>query len=260
MAATVRKVDLRNVKEGGNFRPTRKPEGDYVSKIIKVDDHIKEGKTPGWVFTVKIKGDERSAYPIYASPDEKQVWKLAKLFTACGVKLPKSIVKLDPNKLVGKMVGVYLEDDEYEGKLKSSIGDFMLASEVVPPEDQDDQDGDELEPDDEIDTGDEDDEDDDEEVIPEPVKRKAKKAPEPEPEDDDDEDEDDEEEPPPPPVKKRKKKTTPPPPPVEEDDDDEDDDEDEPEPTPPPKKRVKKKAKPAPVADDEDDDLDLDEL
>jgi hypothetical protein len=257
MAATPRKVDLRNVKEGNSFRTKRKPEGDYVAKIMKVEDHVKEGKTPGWVFTVKIKGDEASSYPIYANPDEKQVWKLAKLFTAAGVKLPKKIVKIDPNKLVGKMVGVFLEDDEYNGKPKSSISDFMLVSEVVPPADQDDQetDDEDLE-DEEIDTGDEDDDDDEEEVIPEPVKRKSKKAPEPEPEDDDDEDEDDEEEDDKPPVKKRKAKPAPPP---VEDEDDEDDDEEEPEPTPPPKKRAKKKAKPTPV-DDEDDDLDLDEL
>ncbi len=39
MAATKRTVDFSNVKEVGDFNPRRMPAGDYLARIVKVDDH-----------------------------------------------------------------------------------------------------------------------------------------------------------------------------------------------------------------------------
>lgn len=237
MAATKRRADFTNVKEGGAFRPRHKPEGDYAAKCVAVDDHeFKNDATKeGWVFTFKVKGDERSTYPVYCSTSEKEVWKLRKMFMAAGMNVPKKMVMVDPNKLVGKDMGITLEDDEYEGRLKSVIADWMPLDDLV-------------------DAGD-DDEDEDEDVEETPPPRRRKRAPEPVEEDDD---EDDEEEAPPPrrrPAKKTAARRRAPEP-----EDDDDDDEDE---APPPRKRAAKKTTrrraPAP-ADEDDDDLDLEEI
>jgi hypothetical protein len=219
MAATARAVDLTNVKEGGTFRPRRKPEGDYRAKIVKADDHIKEGKLPGWVLTVMVEGDARSTYAYYLNPDPKQAWKIGGICRAAGLNVKNVRIKFDPNKLVGKGIGIALEDDEYEGRLKSSIADVFPMSEVGGNADE--------EPDveDEV-IDDEPEEEEEPEPTPPPRKRVAKKvAPAPEPEEDDEEDE--EEEAPAPPPRKRRvaKKATPPP--VEEDEDDEELDLDE---------------------------------
>jgi hypothetical protein len=235
MAATARVVDLTGVSEGGGFRPRRKPSGDYRAKFVKADDHIKEGKTPGWVMTVQIEGDARSTYPVYLNPDKNQAWKIYQACRAAGLNAKQARVKFDPNRLVGKDIGVFLEDDEYEGRLKSTIGEMFPVSEVGGRADED------------IDT-------DDEDVV------------------EDDEVEDDEEEPEPEPVKPAPRKRTarkPPPEPEPEDDEEEDDDEDEEEPPPPPRKRATKKTAPAPAPkrrrapapepeDDEEEDLDVD--
>jgi hypothetical protein len=219
MAATARAVDLTNVKEGGTFRPRRKPEGDYRAKIVKADDHIKEGKLPGWVLTVMVEGDARSTYAYYLNPDPKQAWKIGGICRAAGLNVKNVRIKFDPNKLVGKGIGIALEDDEYEGRLKSSIADVFPMSEVGGNADE--------EPDveDEV-IDDEPEEEEEPEPTPPPRKRVAKKvAPAPEPEEDDEEEE--EEEAPAPPPRKRRvaKKATPPP--VEEDEDDEELDLDE---------------------------------
>jgi hypothetical protein len=218
MAATARAVDLTNVKEGGTFRPRRKPEGDYRAKIVKADDHIKEGKLPGWVLTVMVEGDARSTYAYYLNPDPKQAWKIGGICRAAGLNVKNVRIKFDPNKLVGKGIGIALEDDEYEGRLKSSIADVFPMSEVGGNADE--------EPDveDEV-IDDEPEEEEEPEPTPPPRKRVAKKvAPAPEPEEDDEEEE--EEEPAPPPRKRRvAKKATPPP--VEEDEDEEELDLDE---------------------------------
>lgn len=242
MGATARTLDFTGVKEGGDFRPRRRPEGDYYAHIVEVKDHESKQGNDTWLFTIKIDGDSRASYPYYVGTDENQLWKVRAIFVGAGVQVPSKRVKADPNKLVGKAIGVALEDDEYEGRVKSTIGA------VFPIDDLDDAMNEQgsgksakkatasrrpAEPDDEDDI-----EDEDEDDAPPPPKKpakKAKRAPEPEPEDDEDEesdeDEDDEEEPPPP--KRTAKK-------------------------PPAKKATRRKA--PPPEDDEDDELDLDEL
>lgn len=259
MAATARAVDLTNVKEGGNFRPRRKPEGDYVAKIVKADDHQPNDKSKplGWVLTIQIEGDARSTYPYYLSPEEKQAWKVRGVCVAAGLNVKSARIRFDPNKLVGKTIGVALEDDEYEGRLKSVIADVFTKDEVGPNADEDAPADEEYDDADEVEVPDD---DEPEEEAPAPIrKRRAKPAPEPEPEDDE-EDED-----PPAPTRRVRRKPEPEP-------EDDDEEEDEPEPTPAPRRRAvtpAKKAAPrkraaAPVVEDDDeddlDDLDTDDL
>lgn len=208
MAATKRKINFQNVKDGSNFSPRHVEEGDYVMKVVKVDDHKSKEGNDQWLFTMKRKGDERATYPYYCGVDEKQAWKIRKLFIACGLSVPKKLVMVDPNKVVGREFGAFLEDDEYEGRMRSRIADTFPKEDVTeadedeapakkkksksapePEEDEDedvdlDEDDDDEADDDEDTDADEDDEDSDdddeeeEEPEPEPVKKKAaKKAP-----------------------------------------------------------------------------------
>jgi hypothetical protein len=120
--ATKRVVDFTKVKEQGNFNPRHKPAGDYRMKITKVDDHTSKSGNDNWVFTIVPTTDQRATYPYYVSADPEQAWKIRNLLLAAGVSVPKKKVAVDPNKLlVGKEIGVTLEDDEYEGRMKSSI-------------------------------------------------------------------------------------------------------------------------------------------
>jgi hypothetical protein len=249
VAAKTKTLDFSGVEDrAGNFRPRRKPEGDYYAVITDVSDHTSKEGNDGWVFTVKVNGDSRATYPYYCNFDKEQLWKSRGLCIAAGLKVPSSKVKMDPNKLVGRGIGIALEDDEYEGRMKSVI------AAVFPKDDISDarNDGDaksskakaksrQAEEDD-----DEDDDEDEEEETP---KRKGKKSRKPEPDDDEDEDEDEES---PAKSKKGKSKSK-----KSRDDDDEDEDDDEP---PAKKSKSKKKGKKARDEDDDDDELDIDDL
>lgn len=213
MPATKRAMDFTNVKDSGRFAPRHRPAGDYLMKIIAVDDHTSGKGNEGWVFTCVVAKEARNArpatYPIYCNAEEDQAWKVRKLFVACGKPVPKKRVMVDPNKLLNQEFGAALDDDEYEGRMKSTIVD-MFPAEDMEENASDDDDGYE-----------EDIEEDEEEA---PRKTAAKKttrrrAPEPE-------DEEDEEEPAPRrrAAKKAPAKTTRRPP-VDEDDDDDDVDE-----------------------------------
>lgn len=196
--ATTAVIDFTNVKEGSGFNKKRMPAGDYLARISRVEDSpSKKDGEPQWLFTITLENHKSVAYPYYCKLVENQLWKLRNLIQAAGIAVPKKKIKLDPEKLVGKLIGITLEDDEYEGKEQSVIEAIFEASEVA-------------------DSGlpsapDVDDDDEDEDEAPAPRK---KAAPAPEPEDDDEDDEDDE---PAPAPKKAAKKAAP----VEDDDLDE---------------------------------------
>lgn len=179
MGATKQAVDFTNVKEGGNFSKRRMPMGDYLAKITKVEDaqnKDKNDKTPMWLFTFQLVKMKSATYPYYCKLQENQLWKVRNMLVAAGITVPKRRVAVDPNKLVGKLVAISLDDAEYESKEQSEIvavfspndleGDSGVDSELDTDDDVDEPDEEEVEAEEE------------EEEAPAP---KKKKAPEPEP-------------------------------------------------------------------------------
>ena len=138
-------VDFTNVKEGGNFNKKHYPGGDYKGKVLKVVDAVKKDdkKVKMWLFTIEVKSGK---YPYYITPGaENQAWKVRNLFVAAGIAVPKKRVQVDPNKVVGKFIGVTLEDEEYEGKMQSVVASVFPTSELdgdTPDDDEDEPDED----------------------------------------------------------------------------------------------------------------------
>lgn len=144
MAATPKTVDMSQVKEKGAFSTKHLPEGDYPAKVTKCEDHTSKTGNDNWLYTIVIASGpgKGASYPYYCGQDPDQLWKVRNLFVAAGKNVPKKKLKLDPNAVVGRAVGVTLEDDEYNGKPKSSISGFLPIGEVgdAPAGDADDDD------------------------------------------------------------------------------------------------------------------------
>lgn len=199
MAATRRKVDLTNVKERSNINPARQAEGDYLARIESVDDHQKTGddgvKKDMWVFVISTPEDNtRARYAYYCGFEPNVLFKIKNLWMSAGVKVGNKVANLDPNKLVGKEIGIYLKDDEYEGKVKSVI-DMVFPVDELSEDQQSSrrvEDDDEEEEVEELDLGDDEDEESEDDFEDEPLEDDDE-----EPEEDE-EDEEPEEEPEPP--------------------------------------------------------------
>jgi hypothetical protein len=228
----------------------RPSEGQHVVKIVSADMKQSQGGNDMIVVTYEVtKGSDKGARCIENYPlAENALWKLKGLLQAIGMKCDGK-VRLDLDKLIGKVCIITVSDEEYEGKIRSRVQECKKLAAVADEED-DDEDQDEEDDSD-------DDEDDEEEEAPKkkPTKKASaktatkKKAPMNPPEDEDEDDDDD-----------------------DWDDEDEDDDEEE---EPAPKKKPVKKAAPAKKTpakkapakkkpepeddDDEDDDDDWDE-
>lgn len=132
MGASAKAVDFSGVKDRGNFNPKHVAEGDYAATIVKVEDA--ESKKDGsfqYIFTIKLEKFSQAAYPYYCKLQENQLWKLRNIAVAAGLNVPKKRTKFDPNKVVGKKIGVTMADDEYEGKMKSVIDAVFPMSELM---------------------------------------------------------------------------------------------------------------------------------
>lgn len=230
----------------------RPSEGQHVVKIVSADMKQSQGGNDMIVVTYEVtKGSDKGARCIENYPlAENALWKLKGLLQAIGMKCDGK-VRLDLDKLIGKVCIITVSDEEYEGKIRSRVQECKKLAAVADEEDDEDQD--------EEDDSDDDEDDEEEEEEEAPKKKPTKKAP----------------------AKKAPKKKAPMNPPEDEDEDDDDDDwddedeDDDEEEEPAPKKKPVKKAAPAKKTpakkapakkkpepeddDDEDDDDDWDE-
>lgn len=114
------KADFSNVSEGGG----RLPAGDYVCKITKAElkDGAK-GKYISWELTVGVGSEKGQKTYHNTSLTVKALFKLRDFMVACGIPVPKSIVDVDTDVIVGKIVGITVTDSTYtnkEGKVVDS--------------------------------------------------------------------------------------------------------------------------------------------
>lgn len=232
--ARVKKLDFTGVESY-----TKASEGIHTAKVAEILEKTSQGGDDMLQFKFEITKGEDKGSAVFESfvLTDKALWKFKAFLQAIGMKADGKL-KIDLDKLIGKVCDIEVFWDEYNGQTRAKISDYYKAGKGGKVEDED------------LDDEDEDDTDDEEEEEEAPKKKApakktpAKKAPEkkkPEPEDDDEDE--------------------------EEDEDDEDEDEDE-EPAPkrkskkaPPAKKkapAKKSKKSSDDEDDEDDDEDDD--
>lgn len=168
--AKAKALDFSNVKDRAAISHTHRPEGDYLGKVISVQD-ITMGaeKRDAWLYIIKVGA---GTYAYRCGFNDNELWKIRNLFVAAGVPVPKKRQTIDPNKPVNHDVGITLQDHEYEDKLSSEIAAVFPPTELDGHDGEpvgDDEEGEDVEPDEE----------------PEPKKakkgKKGKAAPEPEP-------------------------------------------------------------------------------
>jgi hypothetical protein len=186
---TTKVIDFSGVEDKkATFNKKRVPAGDYLAKVTAVKDApTKETREFQWLFTLELteKYTDRK-FPYYCKLQENQLWKLRNLFIAAGIPVPKKKMKVDPTRIIGKLVGITLEDDEYDGKAQSNIGAVFPASELVDTEDEDtdeeydaedgEDEDDEDDTTDEADSAEEEDEEDEEPELAPKKRAVAKKA------------------------------------------------------------------------------------
>ena len=106
------KADFTNVSEGGFL-----PAGEYVCKVTKAE--LKQGsaaKYINWELTVGV-GDQKGSKTYYiTSLSVKALFKLREFMIACGLDVPKAVVDIDTDKILGRVVGIKVVPGTYVDK------------------------------------------------------------------------------------------------------------------------------------------------
>lgn len=122
-------IDFSDTK-APSFITTHQAPGVYNAEIASVElTKTKSDNTDMLVFAIKA-GSGR--YPYYCKIVPNQLWKLRELVEAAGTKVPNKVVQIDPAKYVGAHINVELEDDSYQGKLRSRVARVATFSELAP--------------------------------------------------------------------------------------------------------------------------------
>jgi hypothetical protein len=171
--STIERIDFRGVPKEIRKRGARIPEGDYLVKIVDVER--KKGDKSGlpyynWKFQVVEDAQGKTKHagvPLYyvTSLKPEALFNLRNLIHAAteGKRNPAGRVSnFDRKSLIGKQIGVTVEDDEFDGKIRSRAVDVMPKSQLEAEEEEEEEDEEE-EYDEEEDEEDEEEEEDDEE-------------------------------------------------------------------------------------------------
>lgn len=122
-------IDFSDVK-APSFSTVHQAPGVYNAEIAGVEmTKTKSDNTDMLVFAI-VAGPGR--YPYYCKIVPNQLWKLRELIEAAGTKVPNKVVQIDPAKYVGSRINVELEDDSYQGKLRSRVARVAPFSELAP--------------------------------------------------------------------------------------------------------------------------------
>lgn len=129
-----RVLDFTNVKDQGAFNPKHMPSGEYLATITDVVEETSSKGNEMWTFTTVLKIDRNAKYPHRCTLNTEALWKVRNLLTAAGKTVPKKKLSVDPTKLVGCDIGVVLDEEEYEGKMKSVITGVFPAGDMPADE------------------------------------------------------------------------------------------------------------------------------
>jgi hypothetical protein len=166
MANMKMRLDFSKTEERSGWNSSQIAAGLHEVKIESVEKTEAGDGTDMLVFALVPTAKELKArrFPFYCKIQANQMWKLRDLLVAAGIEVPKKAISIDPQKVVGKLIAAEFEDDNYQGKERSSVQavyglDILDEDGSIAPDDDEDEVDDEADEADEV----EDDEDDTEE-------------------------------------------------------------------------------------------------
>jgi len=123
MAMKKIRLDFTKTEERSGWNTRHIEEGLYKMKIAGVQETEAQDGTAMLVYSL-VPTDSRYKsrnFPYYCKLQANQLWKLRDLLVAAGQTVPKKALAIDPSVVVGKFVAAEVEDDSYQGNVRSSV-------------------------------------------------------------------------------------------------------------------------------------------
>lgn len=122
------KLDFTNVNDNGDFKKVDKP-GTYNVKISKVEAKKSQAGKPylNWEFTVIDEEFKGSKLWFVTSLQPQALFNLRNLLVAAGLDVPKSVVSIDLDTVIGRIVAVKVEMETYNGEQRARVKSIIKA-------------------------------------------------------------------------------------------------------------------------------------
>jgi hypothetical protein len=154
MAKKIR-LDFSKTEERSGWNTRHISEGIHKMKVDGVQETEAQDGTAMLVYALVPTDSKYKSrrFPYYCKLQQNQLWKLRDLFVAAGETIPKKALQIDPGKVVGRLVAAEVEDDTYQGNIRSQVqGTYGLDildedGDTVSDEDDEEYEGDEPEDD-----------------------------------------------------------------------------------------------------------------
>jgi hypothetical protein len=145
MAKKIR-LDFSKTEERSGWNTKHIDEGLHKMKIEGVQETEAQDGTAMLIFAMVPEDPKLKTrrFPFYCKLQPNQLWKLRDLLVSAGQTVPKKIVSIDPGVVVGKFIAAEVEDDNYQGNLRSTINgtyglEILDDEDGAAPEDDEDE-------------------------------------------------------------------------------------------------------------------------
>ena len=140
------KIDFSTTEESSSWNTKQIPEGLHAAKVASVQETEAKDGTDMLLFGFRLKEPKYKTrnFPFYCKLQQNQLWKLRDLLVAAGETVPKRALNINPNKIVGRDIVIEVEDDTYNGNVRSTVVSTYASSilEDEAPADGEDEDED----------------------------------------------------------------------------------------------------------------------
>lgn len=135
MAKKIR-IDFSKTEERSGWNTRQIPAGIYKATIESVKTTEAQDGTGMLVYGLRPTHSKfrTRLFPFYCKLQQNQLWKLRDLLVAAGEKIPKKALNIDPDKVKGREIAIEVEDDTWEGKVRSQV---QAVYQAVMAEDDD---------------------------------------------------------------------------------------------------------------------------
>jgi hypothetical protein len=119
-------IDFEGVEERRGGASAHVPPGDYIVKVADYEIRTKKDDNSrryiSWALDI-VAPSEFKGKRVYfiTSLVKESLWNLRNFLEDMGVKVPARAVDVPLAKLKGRELGITVDDDEYEGKIKSKV-------------------------------------------------------------------------------------------------------------------------------------------
>lgn len=119
-------VDFTGITSGGNYNI---PEGDYVAEVTEVEQKLSKQQKPFIAFTLTLRGDQEGKKLFHnCSLQPQALFNLRRTLEALGYEVPNGPMYLNLTELQGLYLGVHVENEEYQGKVRPRVTDVFPLS------------------------------------------------------------------------------------------------------------------------------------